>query len=191
MSEGASPSPFLPDTMEALVIAIADRADRQAFATLFGHFAPRVKGFLMRRGANAALAEEVAQETMLSVWRKAASFQPERGAASTWIFTIARNLAVDRNRRDRNALPDEPDPSEQAEAPASAEALILAAERETRLRAAIATLSPEQSTIVSLAFFQDRPHSEVAAELGIPLGTVKSRIRLAVARLRTLLDDLT
>jgi RNA polymerase sigma-70 factor, ECF subfamily len=190
MSEATPPPVAVPEAMEALVVAIAQRADRDAFATLFEHFAPRVKGFLMRRGANGALAEEIAQETMLSVWRKAASFSPGRGTAGSWIFTIARNLAVDRSRRDHNALPEEADPSGEVDETASAEAMMLSAERERRLRAALATLSPEQSSIVTLAFFQDRPHSELAAELGIPLGTVKSRIRLALARLRTLLDDL-
>ena len=187
------PCPPVPDvrlTANALVVAIAERADRQAFTTLFDHFAPRVKGFLMRRGLNAAAAEEIAQETMLTLWRKAGSFSPERGNAGTWIFTIARNLAVDRQRRDQVALPEDSDPSEEADSSVSAEGLMIAAEREKRLRAALAKLSPEQSSIVSLSFFQDRAHSEVAAELGIPLGTVKSRIRLAISRLRALLDDL-
>jgi RNA polymerase sigma-70 factor (ECF subfamily) len=159
------PSPEAKAVVNALVAAIAEHADQQAFATLFDHFAPRVKGFLMRRGAPAELAEEIAQETMLTLWRKAASFSPERGNAGTWIFTIARNLAVDRQRRDRIGHSEEPDPSDENLAPRSAEALMIAAEREKRLRAALATLS-------------------------LPLGTVKSRIRLAISRLRALLDDL-
>ncbi|GLS18220.1 RNA polymerase sigma factor [Labrys miyagiensis] len=190
MNEAAAPQPDTPALMAALVVAIAERADREAFARLFAFFAPRVKGFLMRRGANASLAEEIAQEAMLSVWRKAAHFQPERGTASTWVFTIARNLAVDRLRRDGPPPGAEAQPAEE-DAVESAETAMLSAEREQRLRAALATLSPEQNTILQLSFFQDRPHSEVAAELGIPLGTVKSRIRLAIARLRLLLDDLS
>ncbi len=190
MSQAASPLPDSAVMMNSLVVAIAQRADREAFATLFAHFAPRVKGFLMRRGTNAGLAEEIAQETMLSVWRKAAHFSPERGTASTWIFTIARNLAVDRMRRDGPPREAGAEPVEE-DAIDSAETAMLAAEREQRLRAALTTLSPEQNTILQLSFFQDRPHSEVAATLGIPLGTVKSRIRLAIARLRTLLDDLS
>ncbi len=183
----------LPDTpamMNALVVAIAERADRDAFATLFVYFAPRVKGFLMRRGANAGLAEEIAQETMLSVWRKAAHFSPDRGTASTWVFTIARNLAVYRMRRDGPPPGIEAQPVDESTVE-SAEVAMLSAERQQRLRTALATLSPEQNTILQLSFLQDRPHSEVAAELGIPLGTVKSRIRLAIVRLRTLLDDLS
>jgi RNA polymerase sigma-70 factor, ECF subfamily len=190
MNKGAAQHTDVTASMAALVVAIAERADREAFATLFSYFAPRVKGFLMRRGANAGLAEEIAQETMLSVWRKAVHFQADRGSASTWIFTIARNLAVDRLRRDG---PPPGAVAEQVEEDAvdSAEAAMLSAEREQRLRAALVTLSPEQNTILQLSFFQDRPHSEVAAALGIPLGTVKSRIRLAIARLRLLLDDLS
>ena len=174
----------------ALVAAIAERGDRHAFATLFDHFAPRVKGFLVRRGMNATAAEEIAQETMLVLWRKAGTFSPERGKADTWIFTIARNLAVDRQRRDQIALAEEADPGDEADSALSAEARMIGAEREKRLRAALAKLSPDQSCIVNLFFFQDRAHSEVATELGIPLGTVKSRIRLAIGRLRALLDDL-
>lgn len=191
MNQAAAPvPPEAPSAMDALVVAIAERQDREAFARLFGYFAPRVKGFLMRRGANAGLAEEIAQETMLSVWRKASHFSPGRGTASTWVFTIARNLAVDRMRRDGPQPEAEMEPAEEA-AVESAEAALISAEREQRLRAALATLSPEQGTILRLSFFQDRPHSEVATELGIPLGTVKSRIRLAIARLRLLLDDLS
>jgi RNA polymerase sigma factor (sigma-70 family) len=183
MNEAAAPQPDTPTMMDALVVAIAERADREAFARLFAYFAPRVKGFLMRRGANASLAEEIAQEAMLSVWRKAAHFQPERGTASTWVFTIARNLAVDRLRRDGPLPGAEAQPVEE-DAVESAETAMLSAEREQRLRAALATLSPEQNTILQLSFFQDRPHSEVAAQLGIPLGTVKSWIRRGLEALK-------
>jgi RNA polymerase sigma-70 factor (ECF subfamily) len=182
-------SPFEKATVNELVTAIAERGDRHAFATLFDYFAPRVKGFLVRRGLNATAAEEIAQETMLVLWRKAGTFSPGRGNAGTWIFTIARNLAVDRQRRDQLALA-EANAGDEIDSALSAEARMIGAERENQLRAALAKLSPEQSSIVNLFFFQDRAHSEVATELGIPLGTVKSRIRLAIGRLRTLLDDL-
>ncbi|MDQ0395806.1 sigma-70 family RNA polymerase sigma factor [Labrys monachus] len=190
MMRSSPSSPEARTAANALVVAIAERADRQAFATLFDHFAPRVKGFLIRRGTDATTAEEIAQETMLTLWRKAGTFAPDRGNASTWIFTIARNLAVDRQRRGQIVPEGEAEPSEEADPLPSAEALLIAAEREKQLRTALAKLSPEQSRIVDLSFFQGHAHSEVAMQLGIPLGTVKSRIRLALARLRALLDDL-
>lgn len=178
-----------PAEHAARILAIAARADRQAFAALFGHFAPRVKTYLMRLGANAALAEELAQETMLTVWRKAALFDPARAGASTWIFTIARNLRLDVARSDKRrqaldddtlAPPPEPEP----------DMLVAAGQRDDRIRVALTTLPPDQAEVVRHAFFFDKPHSEISAELGLPLGTVKSRLRLAMTRLRDALEDL-
>jgi RNA polymerase sigma-70 factor (ECF subfamily) len=172
----------------ALVCAIAANQDRQAFALLFKRFAPRVKAYLMRSGMGASAAEEVAQEAMLSVWRKAAYFDPARGGVSTWIFTIARNLRIDRLRKER--LPDtfDVEPSEEADPPPSAEATVLAVERDARVRQALGALPEEQAVVVRLSFLSDKPHGEIARELGIPLGTVKSRVRLAMKRLRDMLD---
>ncbi len=171
-----------------LILAIAARADREAFTELFNHFAPRVKGYLMRLGANAVAAEELAQETMLTVWRKAALFDPSRAGASTWIFTIARNLRIDAIRRERPAPPQD-DPTDAAPEP-QADLLLVTAERDLRVRDAMSALSREQAQIVELSFFSEHPHSEIAERLGLPLGTVKSRLRLAMARLRALLEDL-
>lgn len=173
----------------ALLAAIATRGDREAFATLFAHFAPRVKGYLMRLGLPDARAEELAQETMLTVWRRAEQFDPATDGAAAWIFTIARNLRVDAARRDRvmprlELLAEEPPP------PPSADAAIQSAQHTERVRAALARLPDEQAEVVRLSFFDDRPHAEIERALGIPLGTVKSRLRLAMARLRALLDDM-
>lgn len=176
--------------MSALIRAIAERGDRDAFARLFRHFAPRLKAFLMRGGLPANAAEELAQETMLAVWRKASYFDPARAAASTWIFTIARNLSIDLKRRERHGQTSRAEMLEEGVDEASGETILMGAEREARVRAALARLSEDQATIVRLSFFQDKPHSQIAQELGIPLGTAKSRVRLALARLRTLLEDL-
>ncbi len=176
------------DEFGQLVVAVAQQRDRAAFALLFKHFAPRVKSFLMRCGLSPEISEEVAQETMVSVWRKAPSFDPARGGAATWIFTIARNRRIDHLRRGRtDGL--EPDPTAEPDEPATTEAVLIAVERDAKVRAALASLSPEQLTIVQMSFFAETPHSEIARELGLPLGTVKSRVRLAMKRLRTLLDD--
>jgi RNA polymerase sigma-70 factor (ECF subfamily) len=169
--------------------AIAERGDRVAFVALFGHFAPRLKSYLLRLSLTPAEAEELTQEAMLVVWRKAGQFDPATTGAAAWIFTIARNLRVDAARRAALARPDDA-PAEYPEPALPADAQLDNAFRAGRLRQALATLPPEQADVVRLAFFDDRPHAEIERRLGIPLGTVKSRLRLAMARLRAQLDAL-
>jgi RNA polymerase sigma-70 factor (ECF subfamily) len=174
-----------------LIVRIAQTGDREAFAQLFTLFAPRVKSYLLGLGTPPQAAEELAQEALLTVWRKAAVFDPARAGAATWIFTIARNLRIDAARRDRSALSyalnvhDEPEP---IETPAEA---TLSSDNERHVAEAMRGLSEEQREVVRLSFFQDKAHSEIATELGIPLGTVKSRVRLALARLRDRLEALS
>jgi RNA polymerase sigma-70 factor (ECF subfamily) len=187
---GEGAAPLSPSAASELIAAIADRADRDAFVHLFTHYFPRVKSFLMRSGTVDSLAEELAQETMLRVWCRAGSFDPAAGAPSTWIFVIARNLRVDRLRGERYAEPLESGLGESADPEPTGEGVVLAAERRERLRSALGSLSSEQASIVKLSFFEERSHSEIAEALGIPLGTVKSRVRLALARLRAQLGDL-
>jgi RNA polymerase sigma-70 factor (ECF subfamily) len=172
------------------IAAIAVDRSRESFALLFARFAPRVKGYLLRLGAKPEQAEELAQETLLTVWRKAAYFDPARASASTWIFTIARNLRIDALRRQRHPedLLDEPE-MVPPEAVRPDEALS-AAERERRLRRALKTLPREQAEVVQLSFFHDKAHAEISQHLGVPLGTVKSRLRLAMVRLRAQLEEL-
>ncbi len=182
-------TPPSPEELILLLEAVARGQDHKAFAQLFAHFAPRVKSFLRRSGLADGVAEEVTQEVMIAVWRKASYFDPRRAGAATWVFTIARNQRIDRLRRLRSAAGEElPDPSEQPDAPPSGEDIALAAEREEQVRKALATLPAEQAAILKLSFFADKPHAEIARELGIPLGTAKSRVRLALARLRAMLD---
>ncbi|WP_099556115.1 sigma-70 family RNA polymerase sigma factor [Hartmannibacter diazotrophicus] len=179
------------DDPQALLIAIAERRDRQAYARLFRQFAPRLKAFLVRGGLSPVVAEELVQETLLSVWRKAGYFDPERGSAVTWIFTIARNLKIDHQRANRRSMPVEPDPADEPDAPRPADDLLLTAEREEQVRDALKSLSEEQLQVVRLAFFSEKTHSEIARDLGLPLGTVKSRVRLALGRLKSLLGDMS
>jgi RNA polymerase sigma-70 factor (ECF subfamily) len=179
-----------PEELIRLIEAVARDQDRNAFAQLFAYFAPRVKSFLMRTGLTDSVSEEVTQEVMLTLWRKAPYFDPSRAGASTWVFTIARNQRIDRFRRTRSQATDtQLDPSDEAPAPLSGEDIAITEERDKEIRRALGTLSTEQATIVRLFFFDEKPHAEIARELGIPLGTVKSRVRLAVNRLRTLLDS--
>jgi RNA polymerase sigma-70 factor (ECF subfamily) len=171
----------------AWIEAVARSQDRAAFADLFAHFAPRVKGYLMRLGANAQLAEDLAQEAMLTLWRKAALFDAQKASASTWVFTIARNLRIDAIRRERHP---EIDPSELAPEPErAADAGMVRDQDDARVREALTTLPKEQAVVIELSFFADKPHSIIAKELGLPLGTVKSRLRLAMARIRVSLGD--
>lgn len=175
--------------MNDLVVEIARTGDREAFGRLYGHFAPRVKAYLLRIGVSGEMAEDLVQETMLRVWRKAKLFDPEKAAASTWIFTIARNLRIDALRRlsnvnldpdDPSFLPeDEPRPDEHAER----------SERDVLIREAFAELPPNQHEVVALHFYEEQPHSAIAERLGLPLGTVKSRLRLAFEKIRRSLGD--
>jgi RNA polymerase sigma factor (sigma-70 family) len=174
----------------ALIGRVAE-GDRDAFRHLFEHFAPRVKGMMLKSGASSDDAEEIAQETLLAVWRKAAQFDALSAGASAWIFTIARNLRIDRVRRAaRSGVVDQEaeldylvDPAESAD-----DAMVRDNEAE-RIARALSTLSEDQSAAIRLSFIEERPHPEIADALGIPLGTVKSRIRLAMNRLRALLDE--
>jgi RNA polymerase sigma-70 factor (ECF subfamily) len=175
--------------LNAAIVAVAVARDRAAFQVLFDHFAPRVKGFLIRLGASNALAEDLAQEAMLSVWRKATLFDPAKASAATWIFTIARNLRIDAIRKERRPELDPHDPAFHPEGERSADDAMDWSQAEVRLRAALACLPRDQAQIIELSFLAEKPHSTIATELGLPLGTVKSRIRLAMARLRLALGD--
>lgn len=170
---------------ETLLARIA-QSDRAAFAQLFAAYAPKMKGYLMRLGAAPPLAEDLAQDAMISVWRRAASFDPAKAKASTWLFVIARNAWIDRLRRERVEIAYRDaylvaDEESDAEAPDAAASRV---QTEAQMQAALNTLSEEQRQVVRLSFFEDRPHSEIAERLSLPLGTVKSRLRLALSRLR-------
>jgi RNA polymerase sigma factor (sigma-70 family) len=176
-----------------LIGRVASSGDRDAFKTLFEHFAPRIKGFLIRTGCSAEEAEDVAQSTLIAVWRKADQFDPATTGTAAWIFTIARNLRIDSARRAARDgrlgldvdLEYEPDPGEPAD-------LVMSrVEDAARITAAIEKLSADQSRVIRMSVIEERPHTEIAAALGIPLGTVKSRIRLGMSRLRDLLDEET
>ncbi|MES2432271.1 MAG: sigma-70 family RNA polymerase sigma factor [Pseudomonadota bacterium] len=165
----------------ALMLAVRDRQDKAAFAALFQHFAPRVKGFLMKSGTDAALAEDCAQDVMAVLWNKAALYDPARASVATWVFTIARNRRIDIARKARRPEPEaldwgetEPDQADVYEA----------GQETARLVAAMANLPEKQRVLIQRAYYGELSHSEIAAETGLPLGTIKSRIRLALDRLR-------
>ncbi|MGC9418774.1 MAG: sigma-70 family RNA polymerase sigma factor [Rhodovulum sp.] len=165
-----------------LVERVRSDKDQAAFSELFGHFAPRVKAFLMKSGADASLAEECAQEVMATVWNKAQLFDPERASVATWVFTIARNRRIDALRKQRRPEPEDLPWGPEHE-PDQSETIALQQESE-QLGKALAALPENQRVLIERAYFGELSHSEIAAETGLPLGTIKSRIRLALERLR-------
>jgi RNA polymerase sigma-70 factor (ECF subfamily) len=184
------PAADTPRLMADLLQRVAANGDVEAFRALFEAYAPRVKSYMLRQGADAATAEELAQETLLSVWRKAGLYSDEKGSATTWIFTIARNLRIDRLRKEVawQPLPENND-ERPSEDPAPDEELS-ERERAEKVRAMLAELPPDQSEVVNLAFLEGLSHSEIAKRLDLPLGTVKSRMRLAYQKIRDALEDL-
>ena len=177
-------------TMADLLHRVAERRDVDAFKKLFQSFAPRVKSYMMRQGADANTAEELAQETLLMVWRKAALYSGEKGSATTWIFTIARNLRIDRLRREVVWQPLPENADEEASSDPLPDEELDARERRDRVRAALAELPADQSEVVTLSYIEGLSHSEIAERLGLPLGTVKSRMRLAYSKIREAVEDL-
>jgi RNA polymerase sigma factor (sigma-70 family) len=166
----------------AEIEAIRDQQDQRAFSALFAHFAPRVKAFLMKSGTAPDAAEECAQEVMATLWRKAGMFDGSKASVTTWVFTIARNRRIDMIRRGRRPEPEDLPWGPEAD-PGPAEVMALQEETE-RLGRALATLPEPQRKLIERAYFGELSHSEIAAETGLPLGTIKSRIRLALDRLR-------
>lgn len=197
MTESGAPSPCEPESerrkrrrsLTPLLLAVARDGNRAAFSTLFAYYAPKVKSLALCMGADAATAEEVAQETLLTVWRRAATFDPARAAASTWIYAIARNGIIDRLRRQsRPALRPE-DLVHQAQDDPSPDRRIDDERTASRLRAELANLPAEQAEVLRTFYFEGKSHGRIAEELDLPLGTVKSRIRLALSRLRAALRE--
>lgn len=170
---------------------IAAERDVAAFAELFDHFAPRIKSFMMRKGASDQLAEDLVQETMIAVWTKAGLYSAERGSAATWIFTIARNLRIDRIRRESSAHFTDLDGFDQADDAPLADDLLSRGQENGRVASALERIPSEQREILILSYVEDVPQSEIAERLNLPLGTVKSRMRLAYRRLRKLLETRT
>lgn len=171
-----------------LVEAIAAHQDRAAFAALFAHYAPRLKGYLLRLGLGPAQAEDLAQEVMVTVWRKAGQFDRAQASVATWIYRIARNRRIDAFRREQRAVLDADDPGLQPSAEPAPDAGLDATEREEQVRAALAELPSEQVDLVRRAFYEGLSHRQIADVTGLALGTVKSRLRLAFQKLRIRLE---
>lgn len=174
--------------LQRLLLAVACEKDKGAFAELFRSFAPRLAAYCQRLGAPPAQAQEIAQEAMLAVWRRADSFDPAAGTASAWIFAIGRNRFIDRFRGELRPEPDISDPAMEIAAPRTPEEEALEADQVRNMAAALKLLPSEQSEVLRLAYYEHRSQTDIAEMLGVPLGTVKSRTRLALKRMRELME---
>jgi RNA polymerase sigma-70 factor, ECF subfamily len=184
-------SPMPPESQVdfgGLLGRVANLRDRQAFAQLFDHFAPRLKSFMMRKGVAAELAEDLVQETMIAVWTKAAQYSPERGAASTWVFTIARNLRIDRLRRESSAFFVDLEGFDIPSDDNHGDENLNRSQQDDHVTRALDQIPAEQRELLILSYVEDVTQVMIAERLKLPLGTVKSRMRLAYRRLRKLLE---
>lgn len=167
---------------------VAETRDRKAFEALFDHFAPRLNGYLQRLGLERGEAEDMAQEVMAVLWHKAELFDPAKSSLSTWLYRIARNRRIDAARRERSRVLDPQEPMLLPSEPEPVDDEIDSRQRDERVRVALAALPEEQLELVRMAFFQGLSHSQIAERADLPLGTVKSRIRLAFQRMRRILE---
>jgi len=172
-----------------LVEAVARHRDRQAFTEIFDHFTPRLEAYLARLGLDPGAAEEIAQDVMITLWRKADLFDPAKSSLATWLYRIARNRRIDLSRRDRTDYVDPQSPTILDIAGESRiDAELDGQQRDDAVRALIGALPGEQRDLVQLAFYEGLSHSQIAERTCLPLGTVKSRLRLAFTRLRRALE---
>jgi RNA polymerase sigma-70 factor (ECF subfamily) len=191
VSGGTSDSWTVPtgrrsDEWSECLVLIAEQQDRAAFTRLFRHFAPLIKAFALSGSAMSALhADELVQEVMLKVWQKAGAFNPEKAAASTWVYTIARNCRTDMFRRlqkfDTPLSAEDFSPDQDSEEPFS---LLQQRRSGDRIKEAMAGLPADQTQILAKVYMEGKSHAEAAAELDLPLGTVKSRVRLAIQKMQ-------
>ena len=167
-----------------LLLSVGQTQDKAAFADLFQHFAPRVKSYMLKLGSADEMAEELAQQTLLQVWRKAQLFDPDKAAASTWIFRIARNIRIDVLRKQKHFFDDDFDLAKIEDEQEDAEVKINREQKSRHVALALAKLPQDQAKIIRMSFYDGLSHGEIAKQLELPLGTVKSRIRLAFGRLK-------
>jgi RNA polymerase sigma-70 factor (ECF subfamily) len=191
VAAGPSAAADAAGQLDAWTLAVARHQDREAFSALFRHFAPRMKGWLWKTGSSAEEAQEIVQDAFVILWRKAAQFDPARSEVGAWLFTIARNLRVDRRRaiHDTWTTLDDFEVDAIGSPEPGQEDALLSRQYGERVRDAISRLAPDQRTLVQLSFYEDMSHSKIAAELKVPLGTVKTRLRRAASCLRALLEE--
>ena len=167
---------------------VAENQDKEAFATIFKHFSPRLKSYFMKAGAADNQAEEIIQEVMISVWTKASSYNKEKSSVSTWLYTIARNKRIDKIRKEKRHYLLESDEGLEIPIDSTQEEEIMSTQLSKRMDDYIKNLPSEQAKLLKLSYFHEKTHTDISNELNIPLGTVKSRIRLALSKIRNLAE---
>ncbi len=177
--------------LDSDLLAVGSHADKNAFKRIFLEMAPKLKAYLISTGQSQNEAEEILQETMLKVWRKASMFDRNKSAANTWIYSVAKNARIDRIRKETKPKPDPDDPSFIPDPPETGEQSISRSQDSEIIRKAMKILSVDQVQIIKMSFFEDKSHAEISEELGLALGTVKSRIRLAFGKIRNEVEKLS
>ena len=185
-----SVSPATKADHQRLLAKVAEEGDRDAFREIFAYFGPRLKTVMLKAGADPATADDLVQDVMMTVWRKVDLYAPHKGAVSTWIFTIARNARIDWHRRGASQPYDDLDDLELASDEGDGETETFVNQRCECVAAAMNELPDDQRKIIECAFVEDLSQSEISERLAIPLGTVKSRMRLAYAKLKERLEAL-
>lgn len=179
-----------PNRLSQVLSSFSETQDRGAFRELYDYYGPRLKQFYMKSGTDEATAEEMVQETFVLVWRKAHLYDVTKAAASTWIFTIARNHRIDRIRREKRFVSkDEQYFETELVAEGDQDENVDQPKMSSIIQKALAELPANQAELVKLSFYEEVTHAEIASRLQLPLGTVKSRLRLAFGRLRKKLAE--
>ncbi|WP_262696243.1 sigma-70 family RNA polymerase sigma factor [Kordiimonas aquimaris] len=177
------------ETLEMLAAQVAKERSKQAFKKLFDHFAPRIKSFILKQKISDEAAEDLTQEVMVTVWHKAHMFDPKKAKLSTWIFRIARNKFIDQVRKQKYVEVNVDDHIQFVEADEKTDTPVIQGQDKKRITKAMSQLKDNLRTVIELSFYQDMSHSQIAEHLDLPLGTVKSRIRIAFQKLRAELGD--
>ncbi len=167
---------------------IALNQDRKAFSNIFKYFAPRLKSFFVKLGCTEMQAEEIIQEVMIAVWTKSHTYNQDKSSVSTWIYTIAKNKRIDKIRKEKKHFVVDSDDSLEIPVPSKQEGEILNMQLTEKINCSLEKLPKEQSELLKLSYFYEKTHSDIAKELNLPLGTVKSRIRLALSKMKNLAE---
>jgi RNA polymerase sigma-70 factor (ECF subfamily) len=178
-----------PDEFADLVMAVATKRDRTAFARLFDFYAPRVYAYLLHLRLDPGVADELTQDVMTTLWQKAELFDRTKSSVGTWLFRIAHNRRIDVHRRSREDAVPEPRPTDTPDPSPAPDDELDMSRREASIRVALRLLPEAQLDLIRLAFFEGLSHGDIASQTGLPLGTVKSRLRLAFSRLRRTLEQ--
>ena len=167
---------------------VAYQQDKQAFGEIFKYFAPRLKSYFIKAGAIESQAEEIIQEVMIAIWTKASSYDRKKSSVSTWIYTIARNKRIDKIRKEKRHYMQESDEGLEMPIPSTQEQDIFSVQLTKKIENCLQSLPIEQAELLKLSYFYEKTRTDISKELKIPLGTVKSRIRLALNKMKNMAE---